>query len=172
MFLISKSTYPAEQRVLRLGNLPPNCSTMEIKNYFAGLIFNWYSTKSLKIVGCYVFFLGRTILRVYFVLDESQRQTGEAFVMFANISEVELGLRQIDGKRIRNTLVKLYRSSEEQFRYYCDNASVTAAATNKSQTVPNSMPNRVNSVPDLCECQIFFKAGNSISSNLFELSQT
>lgn len=37
MFLISKPSYPAEQRVLRLGNLPQNCSTMEIKKYFEGL---------------------------------------------------------------------------------------------------------------------------------------
>ena len=105
-------------------------------------------------------------------MDESQRQTGEAFVMFANIYEVELGLRMMDGKRIRNTLVKSFRSSEEQFRYYCDNASVAATTTNKPQTVPNSMPNRVNSVPDLCECHIFFKAENAINSNLLELNQT
>lgn len=105
-----------------------------------------------------MFFLGRTILKVYFVLDESQRQTGEAFVMFANISEVELALRQMDGKKIRNTLVKSFRSSEEQFRYYSDNASVATAAAKIPQTVPNSMPNRVNSVPDLCECHVFFNS--------------
>lgn len=37
MFLISKPSYPAEQRVLRIENLPQNCSTMEIKKYFEGL---------------------------------------------------------------------------------------------------------------------------------------
>ncbi|XP_055315788.1 G-rich sequence factor 1-like [Sitodiplosis mosellana] len=125
IFLISKSSYPAEQRALRLENLPPNCSTMEIKNYFNGC----------------------TILKVHLVLDKSQRQTGEAFVMFANIYEVELALRQMDGKKIRKTLVKAFRSSEEQFRHYCDNASVTAYQN--PQIVPNSMPIRVNSVPDL-----------------------
>lgn len=88
------------------------------------------------------------------VLDVSKRQTGEAFVMFANIDEMELALRQMEGKKIRNTLIKSFRSSEEQLRYYCD--TVTAVASNNSHTATSSMQTRVNSVPNLCECQIRF----------------
>lgn len=98
--------------------------------------------------------LGRTILKVHVVLDVSKRQTGEAFVMFANIDELELALRQMEGKKIRNALIKSYRSSEEQLRHYCD--TVAAVTSNNSQTMPASMPPRVNSVPNLCECQIRF----------------
>lgn len=92
---------------------------------------------------------GRTILKVHVVLDVSKRQTGEAFVMFANIDEMELALQRMEGRKIRNTLIRSFRSSEEQLRYYCD--TVAAVASNNSQAVPSSMQTRVNSVPNLCE---------------------
>lgn len=73
------------------------------------------------------------------VENEAKRQSSEAFVMFANNAEVELALRQIEGKKIRNFLIKVFRSSEEQFRYYCN-----------VQDLSTSIPLRVNSVPNSC----------------------
>lgn len=44
--------------------------------------------------------------------------SAEAFVVFANVDEVELALENVDNKKIGK--VKIFRSSEKQMRHYCD----------------------------------------------------
>lgn len=70
--------------------------------------------------------------------------SGEAFVMFENTLDVELALGIVDGKRLQNTYIKVFRSSAEQFQYYCDPTATTFM--NKSERLPNG---RINSVPNL-----------------------
>lgn len=148
MFLISKPTYPTEQRVLRIANLPINCSAHEVLKYFDGLFIidiSYDFKKCFKNYNvCLFLHSGRKIFQVNMVVDARNRQTDEAFVLFANTGEVELALRQMDGKKIRNTLIKAFRSSEEQFHNYCN-----------TKIMPNAVLPRVYSVPNLCEYYTF-----------------
>lgn len=87
---------------------------------------------------------GRSISNIHFV--QIRQPYNEAFVVFKNSTEVELALRNIDGKKIRGIYIKIYRSSEEQYRYYCKNLP------NIPETYLNQRPNglsRINSVPNL-----------------------
>lgn len=61
-----------------------------------------------------------SITNVDMIYDERQQFTGVAFVTFANVDDIETALRTVDGKRIRKSFVKVYRSSEEQKHHYCD----------------------------------------------------
>lgn len=69
------------------------------------------------------------------VENKTKSKTNEAFVVFANTDEVELALRDMDGKKIRKTFIKAFRSSEEQFSNYCD-----------TTILPNPMPLLDNSI--------------------------
>lgn len=61
-----------------------------------------------------------SISKVHLVMNEANRFAGEAFVTFANVKDVETALEKVDGTKIRNTIVKVFRSSEEQFFEYCN----------------------------------------------------
>lgn len=75
------------------------------------------------------------------------------------MADIEHVLESIDGKRIRKALIKVYRSSEEQFRHYCDTKTKTKChqLMSAASNVPNvadpmsSMLFRTNPVPDLGE---------------------
>lgn len=83
-----------------------------------------------------------SVSNVHLIVNASKKCTGEAFVIFANVDAIETALRKVDGKRIRNTLVKLFRSSQEQFyNYYYCGASIVKTATNT--------PNRSSSLSSL-----------------------
>lgn len=96
---------------------------------------------------------GRSISNVSFVLDNINRQTDIAFVTFANNADVELALEKVEGKKIRRILIKVFRSSDEQYHYYCNQS-----AAKNSLKGPNNISNgslvmssKNNSVSDLCK---------------------
>lgn len=109
----------------------------------------------------FLFDQGRSIAQVNLALNHVNRSTGMAFVTFLNVENVEWALEQINGKRIRKTLIKVYRSSEEQLDHYCDTnvAAQSLQSGPDASTVPNAMnqflamsnPFCMNSVPDLGE---------------------
>lgn len=94
----------------------------------------------------------RTVSNVHMIFDgEAKRFTGEAFVTFANVNEIEVALHKIDGKRIRNTYVKVFRSSEEQFQYYYDNSAMKTSLKN-----PMNLPIANNSTSNSGKIMILF----------------
>lgn len=87
---------------------------------------------------------GQSISKVHLVLNDANQSTGEAFVMFANVHDIELALGSLNRKKVHNKFIKVYRSSEEQFQHYCNTATVAKS--------PMYLQNgRINSVPNLGE---------------------
>lgn len=93
-----------------------------------------------------IIIVGQSISKVHFVLKEEKKLTSEAFVMFENVLDVELALEKVDGRKLQNVHVKVFRSSVEQFRHHCD--PTTTKNINQSESLQNG---RINSVPNLGE---------------------
>lgn len=63
--------------------------------------------------------------------------------MFNEIDEIELALESVTRKKIYNTFIKVFRSSEEQFREYCGSA--------RTEMSPIRLPNDLNSSMSMIE---------------------
>lgn len=58
-------------------------------------------------------------MKVHLLPNEANSSTDVAFVRFANDFHVENALLKVIGTKIRDTYIKAFRSSGEQFQYYC-----------------------------------------------------
>lgn len=147
--LVNNPAYPSEQRVLRLKELPLECTQKDILKYFSGLYcfhleifaFNF----AVSINGNFSFFcfvlLGRSVSNVQLIRNDANQFFGEAFVLFGSLEDIELALEGIYGNKIHNKFIKVYRSSKEQFRSYC-----SAMPFGSTMNLNNG---RSASVPDL-----------------------
>lgn len=63
--------------------------------------------------------------------------------MFDDIDEIESALESVAGRKIHNAFIKVFRSSEEQFRNYCDSV--------RMEQLPLCLPNDLNRSMSLIE---------------------
>lgn len=61
-------------------------------------------------------FVGRSISNVHFRQSHSNRSTGEVFVTFDNIEDIESALANVDREKMHGSYIKAFRSSEEQLK--------------------------------------------------------
>lgn len=66
------------------------------------------------------FVVGRSVSSVHLIRNDANQFFGEAFVLFDSLEDIELALDGIYGNKIHNKYVKVYRSSKEQLRSYCN----------------------------------------------------
>lgn len=77
---------------------------------------------------------------MHLILNDAKQFFGEAFVLFGKVDEVELALESIFGNKVHNKFIKVFRSSKEQFRSYCNAMPFKpmSSKTNRSDSSPNS----------------------------------
>lgn len=62
--------------------------------------------------------VGHSISNVYFRQNHSNQFTGEVFVTFDNIDDIEFALAYVDRKKLHGIHIKAFRSSEEQLKCF------------------------------------------------------
>lgn len=146
MNLVNNPAYPTEQRVLRLKELPMECTEKDIRKYFSGLFLYFITHKNQIFLDVSIIiiemlnFVGRSVSNVHLIRNDANQFFGEAFVLFGSLEDIELALASIFGNRIHNKFIKVFRSSKEQFRNYC-NAMPFVLSNGSKQDRSNSVPN-------------------------------
>lgn len=131
--LVNHPSYPLNQRVLRLKELPPTTIAHDICTYFKGsLPFPPFSLVSPSIGNdvfcvCFPFKIDRSITEIHMIHDKKYQVIGEAFVMFETMEDVEWALWSVlkENKKIHDKHIKVFRNSQKQFQMYCDTNTIT-----------------------------------------------
>lgn len=93
---------------------------------FSQSIFNISNAKFYNF-GSSTFKTGQAITEVHLIHNNVYQFIGEAFVMFETNTDIEMALGNVikENKKIHDKHVKVYRSSQEQFQWYCDTNAIT-----------------------------------------------
>lgn len=70
--------------------------------------------------------IGLSIAEVHLIDNKAHQFSGEAFVTFDTVDDVELALGSVtkNHNKIQNKPIKVFRSSHEQFKTYCDTSTI------------------------------------------------
>lgn len=146
MDLVNQSSYPLNQRVIRLKELPMKCRAEDIRKYFKSLflftIHFFLNTFDRKCFMYFIIQIGLLVTEVHLIFNKAYHFKGEAFVMFETVEDIELALGSVtkDNNKIQNKQIKVFRSSQEQFKTYCDMSTIkkVSSCLKKEQKINQS----------------------------------
>lgn len=103
--------------------------------------FTLYSTLKAK---CFIVSMSQTgqlVTKVHSIQNKAYKFIDEAFIMFESANDIELALANVtkNNNKIRNKQIRIFRSSEEQFKMYCDIGTIKKLSSclkiNRSESV-------------------------------------
>lgn len=163
MALVGELSYPLNQRVLRLKELPAQCTAHDIRSYFQGSLFflrpfyEWNLTLFDLVWFFFFGVLGLTVTDVHLIHNKAYKFIGEAFVKFGEVDDIELALRSVskNNNKIQNKQFKVFRSSDKQFRTYCDTSTIKKLAMARKDQRTNRLES-LSEIHQLWECTVTF----------------